>query len=126
MANELTLTCRLAYTKGSVSLEEPTAAASAIVQRDVTGADVVHHVQQFDAAGSAVENVDVVVGGYIYMRNVGTVEAVIYNHGGGDVEVLTLGAGDVALFRTGDDFLTDYLVKTAAGIASILIAWIDA
>lgn len=125
MANELTTTFRLEYAKGTLREHYPSSLDTDEWQATVTGNQLVRIVQTITTTPATIAAVDVADGGYIYLRNLGTVAITMTDTTSTKIP-LTLAAGDWAWFRTGTNFTASYRFAVAATTADLLVVRFDA
>ena len=118
MANEITITTSLAFTKGGVG----STLADAGLTFDVSGTDYVQGTQQVGFAAEEVLDLgDITTPGYCYMKNTDATNFVVVRGVAADTITVKLKAGEVALFRHGGTVPTVQADTAAVQINYLLI-----
>ena len=117
MANEITISANLSFSKGLV---EPASKAISL-SVTVSGTDYVKMTQTIGfAAAEAINLGDITTPGYILISNLDTTNYVTLRDGAGGADVVKLKAGEAALFRVGASALYA-LANTAACVVEYLL-----
>ena len=96
MANEITISTSLAFSKGGVG----SSLSDTSLQFDVSGTDYFQGSQQVPITTSAALNKgSITTCGYCYMKNTDSTNFVTVEGTDGDTATIKLKAGEVALFR---------------------------
>lgn len=133
MANELTITCRVDYSKDGVEVTEPPVDSDPTITIDVAGTPT----HQTDILLSTTEryitaNDDMDNGGYVRLENLDSTATMSMVDADDTTHVpLQLLPGDVALFRCGQlqapgDGLNGYKFVVDAGTAYMRVTWFSA
>ncbi len=120
MANELEVSATIKFTKNSiVRLRE-----SGTIQRDVTGANSLEHVQTIGTSEEAITLGDITVGGYAFFKNLDSTNYIELRQATGASDFCRLLAGDVALFRISPDMTAPYAIADTAS-CDLLVMMVD-
>ena len=95
MANELTVSCSLRFSKSGREADK----AYGGIQLDVTGTKPMSHTQTIGTSEEALVVGDVGTPGYIIIKNLDDTNYVTIRASAGAADVVKLLAGEVALFR---------------------------
>jgi hypothetical protein len=94
MANELTLSASVRFSKGGISVSE----GKSGVQLDVAGDDFVTKTQNVGTSEEALNLGDITTPGYVLMRNTDPTNFVSVRSGTGAANLIKIPAGGIALF----------------------------
>lgn len=111
MANELTITASMSFTKGNVAATARSVSALGVT---VSGSRLMHHVQAVGTSEEAMVLGEVTSLGYCWMKNLDDTNFVTLKTGTGGTVVIKLKAGEVALFRFGSGITAPYLIADTA------------
>ena len=111
MAEELTLTALFKYVKGNNTVQPTGKVATAI---DVTGTNVLSHVQNIGTTQEAITLGDVTPGGYCYIENLDTTNFVSIRQATGASDMIRVKAGEMALFRLDADATGPFAIADTA------------
>lgn len=99
MANELTVSASLRYSKNGVNIDSDDFGAAG-VQIDVTGTEILRHVQLVGTSEEALYvGADIGTPGYVLMKNLDPTNYVSVRAASGVADLIKLSPGEIALFR---------------------------
>lgn len=101
MANELTVTCILSFTKGNVRAAGRRAVSTKF---DVSGSKYVSNIQEIDTSEEALAMGDVATAGWMWAKNLDDTNFVELRMGTGEADLIKLKAGEFCCVRlSGND-----------------------
>jgi hypothetical protein len=127
VSDELTVNLRIEFLKdGAPSLRYPFQDGTHEEKYDVTGTEILAKNQEIGTGTpEAITGADdITVGGYILLKNMDDTNY-ISMYDSGNKEALRLLPGDLALFRTGAHFNTEYKFEASTAACKMLIVWIE-
>lgn len=110
MANELEISCRLKYSKGDVEVDT----GNKSFKVDVSGDNVISHVQQVGTSEEAITLGDVAAGGWCMAENLDATNYVEIRQGTGIADLIKLKAGEACIFRLPSDASAPYAIADTA------------
>ena len=119
MANELTLSATMKFTKG----ERKVSVARSGLQLDVAGTDYIQKTQTIGTSAEALVLGDIGTPGYMFVRNLDSTNFVEIRHGADGADVVKVRAGGIALFELASS--TPYAIADTASV-EIEVAMIEA
>jgi hypothetical protein len=95
MANELTVSCSVRFSKAGREASKSYAG----IQIDVTGDKVTQLIQEIGTTEEALDIGDIGTAGYVIMKNLDAENFIEIRPGSGTADLIKLKAGEVAMFR---------------------------
>lgn len=122
MANEITLSLSIAYSKGNV---EEISRALAALGITVSGSGFVHNVQAIGTSEEAINLAGLTIaGGMAFVKNLDDTNFIeLRSATGAGNDILKLKAGEASIFRWGSDISAPYAIADTAEASLEYIFW---
>lgn len=115
MANEITITAKLTFTKGGTSVTFPSASYQTF-NVTVSGSRFIQMRQAIGTSEEALDLGDIATGGYFIARNHDTTNYVEIRSGTGTTDLVRLNAGEVCMFRISSDSAAPFAIANTAAV----------
>lgn len=112
MANEIEISLRLKYSQDGVEVDT----GNKTFKVDVSGDNVLSHVQQIGTSEEAVTLGDVGAGGWWVVENLDASNYVELRQGTGVADLIKIKAGESVMFRLADDASAPYAIANTAAV----------
>lgn len=110
MADEITVSASLEFTKGGNSAS----ASYTAISLDMTGTKYTKKLLDVDAAEEALPLDDASTGGYCILKNTHATATVSVRQATGASDLIDIGPGEIALFRLSTDAAAPYVISDTA------------